>query len=124
MKMKIRKANGRIIDVPDGYVLEDGDVLSIPLEMMDSMRRSTMVRDSRGVVAGSRPGFLFSDGDAAVEAAHEQYRRDLENRWRSDRFGPAKPAPAAPSSLTGDAGVAESYAVYNRDIQNRWKSRR
>jgi hypothetical protein len=67
---------------------------------------------------------LFGDGNDAVELAHQQYRHDISQRWMSDRFGPAKPAPAAPSSLTGDAGVAESYAVYNRDIQDRWKSRR
>ena len=124
--MRIRKRDGVMAEVGDGYVLQDGEALVVEMRMMDSANR-TLIHDGNGNVAGRRPGYLVSDDDVAhavLATVHQMYRDDIEQRWRSDRWqsGPAQPAPPAPPRFgTGDAAVAAAHEQYRRDISERWR---
>jgi hypothetical protein len=121
--MKIKRRDGTVIEVPAGYTVRDGETLVVGGAMfMDS----GMITDSRGHVAGSRPGFLFADDDigyAVSETNRRMYIDEIEQRWRSGRWqSPSKPAPSAPPTFDGgDAAVAAAHAQYRADIQNRWR---
>ena len=123
--MRIKRRDGTMAEVADGYILAHGEAMVVGLMMMDSGR--TMITDGRGHVAGSRPGFLYADNDVAHAVrmtAYQMYADAVSNRWRGDRWqsGPSKAA--APTTFaTGDAAVAASYEQYRHDISNRWKSR-
>jgi hypothetical protein len=120
--MRIRKRDGTVVEESDNYILKDGESMLVPLSMMDSARR--MVRDSRGNVAGCRPGFLFADGDQGVEDAHREYRDAIEQRWQSDRWQskPTERAPVRPQTFDSpQAAVDAAHAQYRHDIENRWR---
>src|SRR6187399_2443397 len=97
--MRIKRRDGTMAEVRDGYVLQDGESFTRPLMMMDS--RST-ITDGRGHPAGTRPGFLFADDDVAdaVKATNYQnYRDGIGQRWKSGRWQDQKPAPSAPQTF-------------------------
>jgi hypothetical protein len=114
----IRGIDGRTREENDGYILMDGEAMVVPMTMMDSRR---MVTDSRGLPAGTRPGFLFVDdaeADRAKAAAYAEYESDIKERWR----GPTSPQVvdrAPPAPLTTDA----AYAQYTADLTSRWRAR-
>ena len=120
---RIKGRDGMILEVDDDYIIRDGESFTVPLTMMDS--RSSIIHDSRGHVAGSRPGFSFADNEAddqAREAAYREYAATISERWRqpqgqrSNRTQP-EPQPFA----NAEAARAAAYAEYNRAIQERWR---
>jgi len=120
---RIKGRDGVMREVDDDYIIQDGESFTIPLTMMDSR---SIIHDGTGRPAGQRPGFLFGDGNdqAELDAAHAQYRHDLEARWQSGRWqsGPSKPAPsAAPTHPNPEAGRDAAYLQYRRDIEERWR---
>ena len=120
--MRIKRRDGTMAEVGDGYVLQDGESFTRPLMMMDSR---SMITDGRGHVAGSRPGFLFADddvADAVRETNYQNYRDGIGQRWKSDRWQTrTKPAPSASPRFSGGDAVAAAHAQYRADIESRWR---
>jgi hypothetical protein len=130
--IKVRGRNGVIREEVEGYLLSDGEAMFIPLSFMDS-KPPSMITDSRGSPAGQRPGFLYADSNQqALDAAHRDYRTDIEARWQSDRWQDQKRSNAA--HLPGDqkrdnvahlprdaGGVDAAYRQYAADISERWR---
>jgi hypothetical protein len=107
MNPKRRRYNIDQIDDPN--ILKDGEVLRVPMTMMDAAaappRRSrtnpTQVTDGTGDPLGSyRPGFRIADGGNEAtqmmreanrdwrDAAYDTYDRELRDAWRDpDRTG-------------------------------------
>jgi hypothetical protein len=116
--MKIRRPDGTVAEVADNYTLMDGETMVVPLQFMDGL-----VRDSRGMPAGTRPGFLFNGNDQARVDAYAVYDTAISERWKSDRWqSPPVSAnfdgkPSEPTAAARDA----SYAQYAADISNRWR---
>ena len=100
--MKIKRRDGTMAEVADGYILAHGEAMVVGLMMMDSATR-TMITDGRGHVAGSRPGFLFADDDVADAVrmtAYQMYADAVSNRWRGDRWSkPSGNLPTAGKSI-------------------------
>jgi hypothetical protein len=125
--MRIRRRDGSTVEVDDAYVLRDGEAFVIPLNMLDSKRRVSMIHDSRGQPAGSRPGYLLRDDGPAereLEEARRQYKADISERWRSNRWQdvPAKPQPPPPpSSGNREADLAAAHQQYRADLEQRWR---
>jgi hypothetical protein len=121
--MKIRKRDGTVAEVSDGYILTDGETLVVGAMFMDSR---SMIHDGNGGPVGQRPGYLVSDSkaDEAVRTtAYRMYDDAISQRWRGDRWqSPSKPAPSAPQSFgTGNAAVAAAHAQYRADLEARWR---
>jgi hypothetical protein len=118
--MRIRKRDGTTIEAPGDYILADGEMLTVPLTMTDARR--PMVHDGHGGRAGERPGFLFNDNDErALDEVHRQYREDISQRWKSDRW--RSPTPTTPTPPSQPMSREAAYEQYNHDIQNRWRQR-
>jgi len=123
--MKIKRKDGTIAEVDDGYILRDGETLSVGLMLMDARRG--MVHDGHGNVAGMRPGFLFYDNeqdDLAREDAYRQYATDISERWRGRQKagnGSNQTPPEPQTFANPEAARAAAYAEYNRTIQERWR---
>ena len=121
---KIRRRDGTMAEVDDGYIIADGESFTIPLAMMDARRG--MIHDGRGNPAGQRPGFLVRDNAAeeqAVEAAYREYAQSIAERWRQ---GPGQRSILARSEPpqtfdNPEAARAAAYAEYNRTICERWR---
>jgi hypothetical protein len=108
--MVIRKPDGTVKAVDDGYVLQSGESTTVPINLMDG----------------------GSDAEAALDEAHRQYRADIGERWRSNRWQsesskgqPAerKAQPATSQPANPEAALAEAYAQYEADVQQRWRWR-
>jgi hypothetical protein len=122
---KIKRRDGTEAMVADDYIIADGESFTIPLTMMDSMRR--MIHDGNGGPVGQRPGFLVRDNEAddqAVEAAYREYAATVSERWRHGPGQRSSPKQAEPQTFANpEAARAAAYEQYNRDIQERWRSR-
>ena len=84
-----------------------------------------MIFDSRGHAAGSRPGFLFADGNEAAEqardAADRAYDPEVSLRWQSQ---PSNQMQSEPQTFgSAEAARAAAYAEYSQRIQERWRSK-
>ena len=89
-----------------------------------------MIFDSRGHAAGSRPGFLFADGNEAAEqardAADRAYDAEVSQRWQSQRWQsqPSNQMQSEPQTFgSAEAARAAAYAEYSQRIQERWRSK-
>ena len=85
----------------DDRILKDGQVLRVPMFMMDGMDavQKAVARSSARVTDGSgkgglnlhRPGFRLSDArqtsDAAIARAYELYDAELTSAWKGKRHG-------------------------------------
>ena len=119
----IKRRNGSLVEVDDGYILAHGEAYIVPLNLMDSR---SMITDSRGMPAGSRPGFLFADNEAddqAREDAYREYAATVSERWRQGPGQRSSPARSEPPQTfdNPEAARAAAYAEYNRTIQERWR---
>jgi len=124
-------------DDDDDSILRDGESLRVPLHMMDAVQRSVAqhLHDGHGNRPGHRPGFAMSDAnDDARQRAYDEYRRDIENAWRSSG------AEGTPDELQRDALPARDdmaldelqcdhqrrmsceYQAYDSWIEHQWRN--
>ena len=120
--MKIKLRDGTVAEVPDSYVLADGESMTIPVSFMDARRG--MIHDGRGNPAGQR--FLVRDNaaeDQAVEAAYRENAKSISERWRQGPGQRSSPARSEPPQTfdNPEAARAAAYAEYSRTIQERWR---
>jgi hypothetical protein len=113
--MIVKDHTGHIREVPDGYVLRQGEIRLL------SLRVSMLAMDSvqREVTEASR---LTED---AREQAYQHFRNvDLPQRWQQPTAdaAPARPPAAVTAAVTGDARY-DAYARYRTELAQRWKGR-
>jgi hypothetical protein len=102
-------------------ILRDGFSVTVPMAMRDGLtplQRSVAlnglhdarVTDADGTTAGlHRPGYRIvdaKDARAAVERAHDEYRRELTNAWRG---GSERDAREYPASAEGKQCTVRGY---------------
>ena len=118
-------------------ILADGERMRVPMFAMDSVQRSVAqhFHDGHGNRPGHRPGFAMSDAnDDARQRAYDEYRRDIENAWRSSG------AEGTPDELQRDALPARDdmaldelqcdhqrrmsceYQAYGSWIEHQWRN--
>jgi hypothetical protein len=127
--MRIRRRDGTMVEVDDGYILRDGEGFVAEAMFMDA----GLIHDARGRPAGTRPGYLLGDNAAADQArvaAYDAYDQAISERWR---LGPGQPKPSAPQTVTppptfaspqaAQAARDAAYEQYRRDIEQRWQRR-
>jgi hypothetical protein len=116
-------------DDDDEVVLRSGERMRVPLPFMDARRFDDgVVRDAAGVVAGHRPGFLFSPSvdRRAAEEAWQNRGAQLRDAWR----GPGTPSVTetpVPACMTLDQARAAAEAAWERRgerLSNAWRGTR
>ena len=95
-----------IEDEPDDRVVRDGERISVPLMLMDTIQRE---------VADTSP---LSEEDARI-AAYEEYVQYISNRWRHPEVRPR--TPKATIVRTGDAS-RDAYLEYRASLQDAWRN--
>ena len=88
-------------------ILQDGERLRVPIQMLDSVQRSVARYMTAG--RGHRPGFILDDdsddGQYDVEDAREEYIRFLQDAHRTNTTFDL--SPRAPTSLADAKREAE-----------------
>ena len=113
-------------------ILKDGEVLRVPLRLMDSYQRSvyehfhdagrlTCVTDAAGGTIGlHRPGFRVADGVVRDTSHYDAYERDLTTAWKQDVADP--PNRQGRDSMPVRDEREQAYADYETRIQNAWRT--
>jgi hypothetical protein len=144
--MRIRRKDGRIVTVPSGYIMQDGETIVVGAMFMDGMdgldsvqravaTGAARLHDGRGGPVGFKPGFVFSapvcDADRSCElrdaaaAEYERRRRALD--YRADG-GPLPVIAAggihdsARTAALQDA-AARAYEERCTRLSNLWRNR-
>lgn len=100
----MQRTKRRIAD--NKTIVPDGGRVRVPLMLMDSLQRQVAMprlirdaavsatHDSRGNIAGSRPGFIFSDADTGrkqIADAYDTYDRDITTAYQNSPTGIGTP---------------------------------
>ena len=108
---------GQRRELADGEVLQDGDRLIVPINLMD--RASLALHDGMGGESGHKPGYVFRSGraehisDAVLASAHGEYQERLTGAWRDT---------AAEQTTTISIADGDVYVAYERRLVNAWRS--
>lgn len=115
--------------------MKDGEKVRVPMYAMDAVQKSIhdasqWAMDSN-TAHGHRPGYrmsgkLMRGGDADREAiidAHEQYDREISERYKHTNPEPVINTPAAPiiDDSWDDWDAQNMYDRYDSSISERWK---
>jgi len=108
--------------LPDGNkVLKDGEVLHIPITLMDAQQRAVAAALQPNMV-GHKPGSLpLTDSDRAGRVARQAAAdAKLSARWKHPAaVQPVKDAPA-PATVTSQ-DIAAVYARRDRKLSEAWR---
>jgi hypothetical protein len=127
----------RYLDDDDDDILRDGEVLRVPLRMMDGWqhdmskhfdqlrRDGASLHDGLGGEVGHRPGFAMTN-DAAIRDARAQartkYIKEVRDAWQPPPTS-ALPDHQQDRSPMNDARE-EAYQAYKTAISGAWRSGR
>jgi hypothetical protein len=114
---KIRDRNGAVFEMPDDYILRDGEAMSVDVQFMDSINRST-IHDGNGrpPVNGRASSSPATPGPTRRAEAYHEYRNAITERWRGEPATSPVTSPAVTDRAT-------AYAASEDTIKNRWRAR-
>jgi hypothetical protein len=110
---------GRRRQVPDDYLVQDGEGVSV-LEDGEVMHVPMMMMDSKALDASRhRPhsGVRTDEQNRVSDAAYNEYIDRLQNAWRM--LGPSS-VPVDTKVTDGD--MESSYEAYKRRLSNAWRN--
>jgi hypothetical protein len=96
---------------PDGYTLQDGEKMFVPLHFMDGVQRE--------VAKSWPPDLTASTGDARFDA-YLDYKQQVAERWRQCPLIDDEAVTTKPASAGDPRTDAYAYCV---SLANRWQAR-
>jgi hypothetical protein len=147
--MRIRRKDGRIVTVPSGYIMQDGETIVVGAMFMDGMdgldsvqravaTGAARLHDGRGGPVGFKPGFVFSAPVYGVDrscelrdaAAVEYERRRRALDYRGDGAPPPVGVVDGIHSIHDSARAAalrdeaaRAYDERSTRLSNLWRNR-
>jgi hypothetical protein len=112
---------GQRIEVPDDYVVQDGEAITVPVQLMDD----DGIVDAFGGPAGYRRGYAFDAAAATARRAaldaYEERSRWLEDAWRKKDQELADPPR---TQADAQAAAAAAYDAKCQRLRDGWKEGR
>ncbi len=109
--------------LPPGQIAQDGDVINVPLMLMDSVQRAVLADRIVPQPVLHRPGQMVM-GDADVQRRvelDEQQRASLADAWQTPApIASEQTTHAAPGSIK-DKAVEAAHASYAQRMANAWR---
>ncbi len=116
--------DGRVLRLDKDEIVQDGQVVRVPLIMQDSRTRGDATLNAEH--QRPRPGFMNQADSVPVVCAHAKMIERTQNAWRDGAATvPAQPVqrpqPAAPSPTPVTNDESPAYRAYKRRLEDGYR---